>query len=57
MHCTIGKKSALDNESENFIRDVVRMGATSAIATVNFGKESQIVPFDHNSIIIIASMH
>ena len=32
--------------------DVVRTGATGAIAPVDFGKEAQIAPFVQNSITI-----
>ena len=37
-----------------FVRAVVRTGATGAIAPVDFGKESQIAPVGHDSILILA---
>ena len=35
-------------------RAVVRTGATGAIAPVDFGKEAQIAPVGHDSILILA---
>ena len=37
-----------------FSRAVVRTGATGAIAPVDFGKEAQIAPVGHDSILILA---
>ena len=38
----------------NTIRAVVRTGATGAIAPVDFGREAQVAPIDHDSILVLA---